>query len=396
MKGMLRLAGSGILSALMLVGATSAFGQDPCADTEAQTALYTKFVAVYNDKANMASALALGKEFIEKYGACESLEAQNGFVKKEVARLDRLVKRAAMFKRYDDAVKADNPTEIVAAGKEILAIQPDDMNIVVPMALSSSYKSTKDNSYKYAADGLHYSQLALDKIKGGWTLVKVDEVDKKTPVVGVFQYTFKKDQAIDELTYAIASLNYYSKKNKTAALPLYYSLSQSSGTFKSDPRVYAPIGDHYLEGAAPIFDEIAALIKEQSATPDEKVKAELETKIKPKIGLLNGHLERAIDAYCRAYNGAKPGAYKDNLLQLVRGYYKRRYEKDADSTLCSPSTMATSFIDPLTPVTPVVDPEPAPATTAAPATAKPGAAAATKPVSAAPAKTTGAKKGTNK
>ena len=396
MKGMLKLVGTGMISALMLVGAVSVFGQDPCGDTEAQTALYNKFLAVYNDKANMSSALTLGKEFIDKYGACATLEAQSGFVKKEVARLDRLVKRAAMFKRYDDAVKADNPTEIVAAGKEILTIVPDDMNIVVPMALSSSYKSTKENSYKYSADALHYSQLALDKIKGGWTFVKVNDVDKRTPEVGVYQYTFKKDQVIDELTYSIASMNYYAKKNKAVALPLYYSLSQSSGSFKSDPRVYAPIGDHYLEEAAPIFDQIAALIKEQSATSDETVKADLETKIKPKIGLLNGHLERAIDAYCRAYIGAKAGAYKDNLLKLVQGYYKRRYEKDADATLCSPSTMATSFVDPMTPVTPVVDPDPAPTTTGAPAGAKPAAASTTKPVSATPAKATGAKKGTNK
>jgi tetratricopeptide (TPR) repeat protein len=257
------------------------------------------------------------------------------------------------------------------------------------MALSASYKSTKDNSFKYADDAIRYSTLALGKIKSGWTFTKKD--DKGTPIIGVFQYTYTKDAAVGELTYALASMNYYAKKDRKTALPLYYELSQSAGPFKSDPRVYGTIGDFYIEEGAPIGDEIAKLITQLKDATDDKVKADLDVQVKAKIAMFNGYTERALDAYSRAHNVSKAGPYKDNLYKIMQGLYKRRFDKDTGLDAFVSTTLAKPFPNPTTPVTPIADPEPATTTTTT-TTSAPAAGTPTKPVSTAPAKSTVAKK----
>jgi hypothetical protein len=410
MKTIFRFLSTGVLSAAILaVGAVAGFGQVTpatpnanCADIDGHNALYTKFTAVYGAKAlaDKKSALSVGKEYLEKFGSCEAFKEQVDFVRPHVTRLEKETERGALFARYDDAVKADNPDEIIAAGKAILAFQPDDINIVVPMALVASYKSTKENNFKYADDGVRYSSLALGKIKSGWAFTKKDAKDKTTPVVGVFQYTYTKDAAIGELTFANAYLNYYGKKDKKTALPLYYELSQNS-VYKSDPRVYGTIGDYYIEEGAPIGDEIAKLILDIKAATDEKVKADLDAKVKEKIAMFNGYTERALDAYSRAYNVSKAGPYKDNLYKVMQGLYKRRFDKETGLDAYVSTTLAKPFPNPTTPVTPIADPDPTTTTGTAPASAAPASTTAAKPAAkpmstTVTTKTSVAKKGTRR
>ena len=416
MKTIFRFLGTGVLSAaIVAVGAVAGFGQGTpaaatpnanCADIDGHNALYTKFTGVYTKKtpAEMETALTVGKEYLEKFGTCtEAFKEQIDFVRPHVARLEGGLKRGKMIARYDAAVKSDDPAEIVAAGKDFMAADPDNVNIVVPMALAASYKSTKENNYKYSDDAIRYASLALSKIKSGWAFTKKD--DKGAPVIGVFQYTYPKDAAIGELTYAIAYNNYYGKKDKKTALPLYYELSQSTGPFKSDPRVYGTIGDYYVEEGAPIGDEIAKLIQQIKDATDEKVKLDLDAQVKAKIALFNGYLDRSIDAYGRAHSVAKPGPYKDGLYKQLQALYKRRTDKDSGLEGYVSSMIAKPFPNPTTPVTPASDPEPtttttgaapttkAPATTAAPASTT-AVKPATKPMSTTTTKTPVAKKGT--
>src|SRR5829696_10081031 len=75
------------------LGASAAFAQDACADVDGQTAIYTKITADYQAKTveGKKNALAAGKEFLEKYGACEALKDQLDFVKPQVARLEKAI-----------------------------------------------------------------------------------------------------------------------------------------------------------------------------------------------------------------------------------------------------------------------------------------------------------------
>lgn len=399
MKTILRFLGTGALTAVLLtVGAAISFGQDnppaQCADVDGHNALYTKFTGVYGAKTvdDMKAALAVGKEYLEKYGSCEAFKEQVDFVKPHVARIEKAIERGSTFARYDAGVKANNPDEILAAGKIILGWQPDDVNIMVPMALASFVKSTKDNNFKWADDGIRYSDMAAAKLKGGWTPTRKDKAG--APIVGVLDYTLPASTVGGELSYASASLRFYGKKDKKGALPQFYELSQ--GALKSDPRVYIPIGEFYIEEGSPIGNEIADLIKKLKEATDDTVKEDLDKQVKAKIAMFNGYLERAIDAFGRAQNVAKPGPQKDALKQQLQVLYKRRTDKDAGMEAFVSTMIAKPFPNPTTPVTPVADPEPTPTTTTTTTTSAPAAStppAPNKPVStSAPAKASVAKK----
>ncbi len=285
-----------------------------------------------------------------------------------------------MFKRFDEGIKTTNTDEVFAAGKEILARQPDNINIIVPLGLVGSYQSNQANNYKYADDGLRFANLAMSKINAGAVF------PKPGGKAGAFQYEFTKPEAINELKYAIAYLSYYGKKDKATALPLYYELAQ--GAFKDDPRIYGTIGDYYVEQRKPVGEQIRTKIAEQNAagTSEEK-KIALEDEIKKLAALFNGYNERILDALGRAYKVTKDTpankAYRDNLYKIMQDVYKSRFpDKEAGLNEYIATVVQKPFPNPTSEVTPVSDPEP---TTTTSTTAPAGQAApATKPAPASP------------
>ncbi|MGD9561472.1 MAG: hypothetical protein AB7F88_05125 [Pyrinomonadaceae bacterium] len=395
MKTIFRLSGWAVLAtALGAFGASSAFGQDQsCADTDGQLDLYTKITTNYRSKnpPEMKIALTAGKEFLEKYGSCEPLKPQLDFIRPQVARLEKdipvrekEIEMGPLYKRYDAALAADNPDEILAAGKAILAKEPGDLNIMVPIAFVTGDKSTSANSYKYADDAIQFAGNVLTKLKAGAELNRTNA--KGEPAVGVLKYTFTREVAIPELTYIIAYLKYYGKKDKQGAIPLYYELTKAPGRFKTDPRVFATIGSYYIDESEPIATEIQKLIADlRGATTDEDKERIAET-IKPKVALYNGYVERAIDAYGRAHSVAKSDtasakSAKDGLYTTLQQLYERRFpEKKEGLDTFVAAAISKPMPDPTSAVQPVSDPEPATTTTTT--TGAVPAAGAAKPAAA--------------
>jgi len=408
MKTIFRFLNTGaLLVAILALGAVAGFGQEPCADVDGQNAQYTVFTANFQktkvaELPDIKKAADAGKAFLEKYGACEPVKEQADYIRPWVPKLEEriklLEKKAIMdplFLRFDNAIKTDNAPELYAAGKEILTHDPANYNIVVPMGIVGWDLAAKNNN-AHADDALRYSKMALDAIKNGTAKAK------PSGTYGALKYEFPKDQAINELTYAVGYLTYYYKKDKKAALPYYYELAQT-GRYKDEPRIYASIGNYYVDEASPIVDDIARLVKELETSKDEAAKVELEKQVKTKIGMFNGYAERAMDALGRAYTKAtKPTdkTLKDSVYKQVQAIYEKRFEKKDGLDAYISATVKNPMPNPQTPVTPVIDPEPATTTTtttAAPAATKPASSATTvptKPVSTIPAKASVAKKGT--
>lgn len=404
MKTIFRFLSLGaVLTAFVAVGTTASYAQEACADVDGQTAIYTKFTELYPKTAiaDREATIEAGKQFLEKYGSCDSVKEQADYLKGAIPKLEETLKkikegieRKKRYDRFDAGINSDNADEIYAAGKDILAKEPDNVNIMVPMGVVGTYQSNSANNYKYANDGIQYANMALSKIQGGWAFTKKN---KGVPSVGALKYEYTKQEVIDELTYSLAYLNYYGKKDKKTAVPHYYELSQSSGRYKEDPRIYGTIGDYYVEQGSPIGEDIAKKIAARGKDDPAEVLAQKEAEIKTQIALFNGYTERALDAYSRAHKAAKSDtpaakAYKDNLYKIMQGLYKRRFDKDAGLDAYVASTLAKPFPNPTSEVTPVSDPEPAtttttttvqptkPATTGQPVKAAP-ATAVTKPVS---------------
>ena len=433
MKTIIRFLSTGVLSAaIVAVGAVSGYGQDTaaatpspnCADIDGHNALYTKFLGVYKSKAvaDMETALSTGKEYLEKFGTCtDAFKDQIEFVKPQTARIEKEIpaarKRtqlAPLFSRFDAGITSDNGDEIYAAGKAILALDPDNINIIVPLGVAGLYQSY-NNNMKFADDTSRYAQLASSKIKAGGAATKKNKAG--ADVYGALKYEFTKEQALDELGYAIAHLTFYGKKDKQAALPLYYEIAQGSGRYKDDPRVYQSIGSYFGGEVIRLNGEIAKLIADQKAKKTDEEKLAMEPKIKETIGMLNGTAERALDYYSRAYKLAKsdnPAAktYKDGLYKDLGILYEGRFNKKDGLDAYIASVVTKPVPNPTAPITPINDPEPTPTTTTTGAAAKPAEVPATtavkpatKPMSttvttksttAAPAKTTVSKKATRR
>ena len=415
MKTIFGLIKAGAMTAVVLAaGAAAGYGQTPtpnanCADIDGHNALYTKFTGIYNAKtaADMRTALATGKEYLEKYGSCtEAFKDQIDFVQPHVARIEKALpakekaeKLGPLFKRFDAGIPGDSD-DIYVAGREILAVDPDNINIIVPLGVAGLYQSYNNNT-KNIDDTIRYARMAIDKLKAGAPATKKNKAG--VDVYGALKYEFTKEQALDELNYAVAHLTFYGKKDRKAALPLFYDVAQGSGRYKDDPRVFQAIGSYFASEVIRLNGEIAKLIAEQKAKPTDEEKLAMEPKIKETIGILNGTAERAMDYYSRAYRLAKsdtPAAktYKDSLYKDLTILYEGRFNKKDGLDAYISSAASKPLPNPTSPVTPVLDPEPTNTTNttsakpaaAAPATTKPAGAATTQPTK--PLSTNGAAK----
>src|SRR4030095_1981117 len=164
MKKILRLVGfSGLLTAVLAVGAVASFAQDPCADVDAQNALYQEVLKNYksDDPPTLQKAIDAGKQFLEKYGSCEVPKAQVDWVKPKIpawekrkADIEKAKATGALYSRFDSGFKTSNWDEVFASGKEILAKEPDKLDVMIVLASIGFDQAGKKNN-KYNDDAVN-------------------------------------------------------------------------------------------------------------------------------------------------------------------------------------------------------------------------------------------------
>lgn len=362
-----------MLAALFIAASSgTSFAQAGCDDTDGMNALDAEIRKNYPKNATVKAAIDAGKSYLEKYGACEVAKEFVDWMKVQMPKWEERHKKwevdqklAALYKRFDAGITGDNADEVFAAGKEILAAKPDDLNIMVPMAMSGILQSYKNNP-KFADESLRISKTVIAKLKAG------AEPTKKNPqgvgTYGALKLEFTKEELLDELPYGNAYITYWVKKERKTALPMYYEISQSAGKYKNEPRVYGSIGDHYVEEVAKLGEEIAAMIAKQKAMATDEEKEKIDVDIKAKVGLFNGYSERAIDAYARAHKVAPTATasdttYKNELLKKIQVLYVRRFDKETGMDAYIAATTAKPFPNPTSEVTPINDPDPVTTTT---------------------------------
>ena len=361
-----------LAAVFVAAGSTVTFAQAGCDNPEEIEALDKKIRENYGKAATLKVAIDAGKQFLEKYGACEAPKEFADWVKAQLpgwetryAKITEGESMKKLFARFDAGITGDNADEVFAAGREILAKQPDNLNIMVPMAMSGILATYKNNP-KYAEESLKLSNTIISKLKGGAQATKKNPAGEGT--YGALKLEFTKQEALDELAYGTAYITHSVKKDKKAALPMYYELSQSSVKYKNEPRVYATIADYYLQEAGKLGDEIAKMIEKQKTLATDEEKFKFDADIKAKVGLFNGYTERALDALGRAHKVAgiatpAEKTFKDALYKQITDLYKRRFDKDAGLNEYIAATIAKPFPNPTSEVTPINDPEPVETTT---------------------------------
>lgn len=376
------------------VAVTGAFAQEVCDDLDGATEKYEAFTNNYqkNDIPSLEAAVAAGKAFLEKWGACEGWKDQVAFVKPWIPRVEKKIeglKDGPMFDGFDKAVIADNIEGIYSFGKQILAKYPQNHNIKYVMAVVGIQDVAKavqaKTTSKYASDSLNYSKALFEPIKSG-SLQFDRKLKDGTPSIGVLKHETNKEEALSRLAYTIGFVNYYGLNNKKGALAQYYEVTQMAGFFKNYAPVYVTISDYYRDEAENIGKEIVTLTNEYNALVDKvknlpsgeasaeeakRLDGEIKAKdvqIKAKEALYNGYVERAMDALARAHKVAKDATpaektYKDALYKDLQAMYNRRFpSKPAGLNEWVATTTARPLPDPTSAVQPVSD-EPATTTT---------------------------------
>jgi hypothetical protein len=417
MKTIFRYTNPALLMAVIIAfGAAVGLAQDPCADAEGQTALGDKFRTQFADKTieGRKTAIETGKQFLEKYGACPSSEELSTYLKGQLPKMEAAFKKAGEDKakaeltgRFDTALKAKNWDEVYASGKEILQKYPDEFRPVeiVLGSVGGEEALTKAN-FKYTDDTLKYAKQSLADLEANKPFMlgkkpayglSLFDANKK-PVYN-FEYA-NPAEAIAWLNLYIGYITQVGQKNKAAALPYLYKATQANDT-KTKPAPYDLIGSYYIDELNKIYDEIQAIAKSQVDTDTEEVAKQKLASIKAKVALANATAERAMDALARAANYTTDATVKAKLKTTLQELYKRRFDKTEGLDTWVASTTAKPFLNPQTPIQPVVDPEPAKpgaatTTTTPPAPEKP-APPATKPAptSTKPAFTPAAKPASN-
>lgn len=394
MKKIFRLFGlGGLLTAALAVGAVASFGQDPCADVDGQNALYNDVLTNYksNDPAVIRKAADSAKQFLEKFGSCEVAKAQVDWMKPKVEGwtkrandIDFGIKRDALYKRFDSGFKASNWDEVYASGKDILAAEPDKLDVILVLASVGFDQAGKKNN-KFNDDAVNYAKIALKKLDAG---AKSD-----TGKYGLFSYAYNtKENAEGWMNMIIGYITYEPKNDRKGALPYIYKATQTGPETTVYAVPYELIGRYFLGESTKLRDEMKEMLAkpvDPNATPEQK--AQQEADYKAKAAMFNGTLDRALDGYTRAYKFAKTSdkAYKDAMYGKIKDIYAVRFQKDAGVDEYIASTVAKPLTDPASPVTPVEDVDVKTETTTKTTTSATPTPTPAKPAGAKPGETSG-------
>lgn len=375
-----------LLAAIFAIGATATFAQDVCSEGDAIAALDAKFRENYGKGiAERKIAVEAGKQYIEKYGSCATQKDFVDYLKSYLPGMEKKIKDdeskaklQGLYTRFDASVGAKPPAydETYTVGKEILAIVPDQLDVMIVLG-SIGYDESFKKNFKYNADTLKYARQAITALEAG----------KTSKNFGIFGWAYNnKENALGWLNYTIGYIYQYGEKNKKEALPYLYKAAQYNSDTKGNPLVYESMASYYVDELNKQIQELQALVKAQSDTDTDEVKKEKVEGIKAKVAIVNGTAERALEVYSRAYKLAtdpKSTAYKASLYKSLQDIYKIRFEKGDSLNAWIDSAVGKPLTNPTTPIAPVSDTDPTASTMpAAPVpatTAKPSVAPSVKP-----------------
>ncbi|MEO8074272.1 MAG: hypothetical protein ABI686_13620 [Acidobacteriota bacterium] len=367
MKTIYRVLVFGLLTmALTAVTATSLFAQDdPCTNVEAKQAVYKKFTDNFASKvlAQRKTAVEAGKEYVEKYGNCPDDKEIVAYLNKNVPVIEKGIAGEEAnkvvedrYNRFNTAIKAKNTADIYSVGKEILATDPNLVDVMLVLATAGyDQASAKTPDDKYNNEVINYATMAVQKIESGAKSVTGD--------YGVLTYAYKdKDNAVGWMNYIIGYIDYYRMSKKTEGLTYFYKASQASSTTKTNPFLYQTIGLYYRGEVVRLGEDIAAKLKANNNQANDEIKS--------LIAMQKGYADRAIDAYARAYklSDASNKQYKDGLYESVKEIYTLRFEGKTDGVDAYIANLTSKPLpDPASKVEPVVEEDAATATNSVPA-----------------------------
>lgn len=401
MRTIFRFLGLAILASVFTVaGGMSVFAQNPpatpaatpapvpaaCENPDAGTALYEKVRLNYAGKTWQERQIAVdaGEEYLKTYAACEWAKDQitylNSYIgpaKEWITKAKRSDELKKLFPQFDASLKASKWDDSYTFGKQILALDPENLDIMITMGSIGLDETAKNPRVtKYNNDTLNYAKSSLQKIAEGKASLKN---------WGVLQFAYKgKENAVGWLNYTIGYITYFDKGDKKGALPFLYKAAYNGVDTKKLPQIYGILGDFYFDEVKRLGEEIRVkTLAANGAAAEAKPALIAETKVL--IAQLKGYAERALDAYGRAkslvpVSDKRQDAYRAGLSGQIDTIYNLRFDKPDGLNEFVAAQIAKPLPDPTTVPAPIVEADPADVPPATPGTTTPGTNPGTKPV----------------
>lgn len=370
MKTFFKVSMLGLLMVIFTaVSFTPAIAQDD--EQKEKTALYTCFVDNY-DKPTIEQrqkALDCAKQYVAKFPDdkqyVDYFKPQIEFLdkwiiaeKERIRQEDERKKRQARFARFDKAYKAAVKTtetsawsEVFDAGQAIISNDKDfalDTKILLAAAPSAYLVEIQTPNNNFNNQIINYAEAVYRDVSAG----------KSSKNFGVYNFTFKtKDNTLGEMQRILGVIKFFRQEKKDEGVKHFYKAVQYNGDTKKDPQVYRYIGSWYRSKAAKLGKEREGL--------DLKVEENIE-KAKKLLAMEKAYVERAIDAYARAYklssmdpkiSAEKKKELYNNLKALFAFRYTDKEDElkktDANINSYVSSISSKAMPSPATEVTPV-------------------------------------------
>jgi hypothetical protein len=249
-----------------------------------------------------ARAIDAAKAYLEKYPSGQYAE----FLKKwqDTARMTQL----------DAAIKEKRTADMIKAGQEVLAGDPENLNVIYALAFNIRRNEllAAPPVFQNAAAAVDLAKRAIALIEAGKTLTGVASFDKDATLAWMTQ---------------ILAVNEGKNGGMAEAIRLY---EKSSALAPSDPIV----ARNMLGVVALRQGKYAELAKAYNALPDaDRAAAEPNPEVKAAKEALNLEADAIIEVAASfvAYGRTKglPPATVDRVNQLLETVYKGRFPEDA-------------------------------------------------------------------
>ncbi|HUF02652.1 MAG TPA: hypothetical protein VMM38_00600 [Aridibacter sp.] len=343
MKSFMRVLTVGLFALLFTVAlASPAFAQE--CDQDTKTTLYQTYLDNYNSNnvADLQKAVDAAKEYVRLCGnsgpdvdivaylkdAIPKIEQRIVEIKKQEELQKAIAAENKRLAAFDAAYKSKNWAQVFAAGEEVLS-HPEvkqkthlDMRILLASIGSVLAESDPPNN-QFNSEALKYAQEAISRIAAG------EESGSKN--WGAYNYSWgTKENALGQLNYSIGYIKYYPQSKKDEGITYYYKATQHNSDTKKYSPIYITLGEWYRNKAGEIGTKREVLDLTEAA--GEQQQANID-KAYEYLAMEKAYVERAMDAYARAYHIAKTdnGAtqeFKSGLFDQLKALFEFRYTND--------------------------------------------------------------------
>jgi hypothetical protein len=253
--------------------------------------------------ADTVKAIAAAKAYLEKYPTGQYAD----FIKKWLG--------PAQMAALDAAIKEKRTADMIGVGREILAGDPENLNVLYALAFNIRRNEllAAPASFANAAAAVEFSKKAISLVESGKTLVGVQSFDKNATLAWLTQ---------------ILAVNEGKNGSPAEAIKLY---EKSTALAPGDPAIAAR---NYLAIVALRQAKYGELAKAYNALPEaDRAAAEPTAEVKAAKDALNVEADALIDAAATfvAFGKAKnlPAATVDRVNQMLQTVYKGRFPEDA-------------------------------------------------------------------